>query len=739
VKTIRNCLGLWVWVLVCTLIAYPATARSGEDGKIIKAVAQAKATTSASIGWTIERVDDPRFVHPNFGDHAVQVDKLGYLHAAYGGDHLYYARCTGDYAQSCTVQTVDPQDYTGQYASLALDDQGSPHIAYFAASASESCDEAALKYARWTGSFWQLQEVDRGCRGEQISLALAKDGRPHISYIDSLQEQVWYAYWDGDKWHSEEMAAGYAPSIAMDGEDNLHLVYIGSGTQGSLWYRQKGADGWGAPFKLDSGDIFQHPALAVDSSGGLHISYSDVTRRKLRYANNSTGCWWMQDVDDMDYQGFTALTTNDQDEPVIVYQNKGVRYVFKSSAIWSVPELVVSGGDGYLGLAMDETNQLPVLAYFQARGLYFSRRGVDWQAGERIDQTAQTGLLVSLAADDHGGAHVVYFDESGERLRYAKSNGDMWSLETIVEDVQVDWADIALDSQDQPQVVFEQYLSHDSQPVRYFVRQDSAWQEGPAVSPDTRRAARPSIQIGADGNPSVAFIDGSAYGTQKLVLAEWNGSDWHKQDIDQGELVFSPVLALSPSGEPQVAYAVRPDSLTDMTDRLRYASRRPEGSWNLEEIVSDSEIASIKMAMSLDGTPHLAYLIQNGTDGAALRHSYKDGEAWLTEEVGGWTGAGDVSLVLDASDRPHIGFMHDQSLIYARKGPDGWAVSEWLDGPPAAGYDSFSGFDPTVGDYQDLLLDSAGQPLFVYHGEMDLKAAYRHVRRQLFLPMMRAD
>ncbi|MEJ2709397.1 MAG: hypothetical protein P8074_17435 [Anaerolineales bacterium] len=738
-KTFRNCLGLWVWVLVCTLIVYPASARSGEDGRITKAIAPAKATTSASIEWTIERVDDPRFVHPNFGDHAVQVDNLGHIHAAYGGDHLYYARCTGNSAQSCTVQTVDPQDYTGQYASLALDDQGNPRIAYFAASASASCDEAALKYARWTGSIWQLQEVDRGCRGEQISLALDAAGFPHISYVDSLQEQVWHAYWDGGEWRSEEVAAGRAPSIAVDGGDNLHLVYIGPDTQGSLWYRRKGADGWGAPYKLDSGDIFQHPALAVDSSGGLHISYSDVTRRKLRYANNSSGCWWMQDVDDMDYQGFTALTTNDQDEPVIVYQNMGVRYVYKSNAIWSVPELVVSGGDGYMSLAMDVTNQLPVLAYFQARGLYFSRRLVDWQAGQRIDQTAQTGLLVSMAADNHGGAHVVYFDESGERLRYAKSNGNTWSLENIVEDVQVDWADIALDPQGQPQVVFEQYLSHDSQPVRYFVRRDSTWQEGPAVNPDTGRAAMPSIQISPDGNPSVAFIDGSAYGTQKLVLAEWNGSNWHKQDIDQGELVFSPVLALSPAGEPQVAYAVRLDSLTETTDRLRYAFQRPQGSWNLEEIDSNSEIAAIEMAVSSEGTPHLAYLIHSGTDGAALRHSYWDGETWLTEEVGVFTTASDISLALDASGHPHIGFMYEQSLFYARKESQGWAVSEWLDSSPVAGYDSFSGFNTAVGDYQDLVLDAAGQPLFVYHGEMDLKAAYRRVRRQLFLPMMQND
>jgi hypothetical protein len=35
------------------------------------------------------------------------------------------------------------------------------------------------------------------------------------------------------------------------------------------------------------------------------------------------------------------------------------------------------------------------------------------------------------------------------------------------------------------------------------------------------------------------------------------------------------------------------------------------------------------------------------------------------------------------------------------------------------------------------VLDASGQPLFVYHGEMDLKSASRQIQHQVFLPMMR--
>ena len=43
-----------------------------------------------------------------------------------------------------------------------------------------------LKYARWTGSAWEIQTVDsQGDWGEHSSLALDADGRPHISYHDA--------------------------------------------------------------------------------------------------------------------------------------------------------------------------------------------------------------------------------------------------------------------------------------------------------------------------------------------------------------------------------------------------------------------------------------------------------------------------------------------------------------------------------------------------------------------------
>ena len=149
-------------------------------------------TSLHSLTWHIQRVDAPRYFL-NMRDRSLRLNAQGHPHIAYGGDSLYYARYDGTRWHS---EVVDAGGGVGEYASLALDQAGNPHISYYDETNSD------LKVARWTGSTWQIQTVDSaGDVGGETSLALDASGHPHISYSDWTNYDLKYAYHDGSAWH----------------------------------------------------------------------------------------------------------------------------------------------------------------------------------------------------------------------------------------------------------------------------------------------------------------------------------------------------------------------------------------------------------------------------------------------------------------------------------------------------------------------------------------------------------
>ncbi len=78
------------------------------------------------------------------------------------------------------IQTVDSQGTVGGYTSLALDRNGYPHIGY------HDYTSRAAKYTAWNGTSWTMHilvDPDSSCasNGTYTSLALDADGNPHIT------------------------------------------------------------------------------------------------------------------------------------------------------------------------------------------------------------------------------------------------------------------------------------------------------------------------------------------------------------------------------------------------------------------------------------------------------------------------------------------------------------------------------------------------------------------------------
>jgi hypothetical protein len=214
---------------------------------------------------------------------------ISFYDATPANKDLKYARWTGS---AWDIQTVDATGDVGWWTSLALDSQGRPHIAY------RDETNRDLKYARWTGSSWDIQTVDAaGNKGKYASLALDSQDRPHIAYCYQYVEYVFtfhdlrYARWTGSTWNLQtvdnprHLELGEWTSLALDGQDHAHISCFEGGSNRDLKYIKWTGSAWefvtadgGAPY------VGRYTSIDLDSRGHPHISYFDFSDNNLKYA-----------------------------------------------------------------------------------------------------------------------------------------------------------------------------------------------------------------------------------------------------------------------------------------------------------------------------------------------------------------------------------------------------------------------------------------------------------------------
>jgi hypothetical protein len=155
---------------------------------------------------------------------SIQTDNNNWPHIAYFGiGGLKYASWDG------TQWQIQSLGISGRYASLALDKTTDyPRIAF--------CSNG-LKYASWDGSVWNIQTIDSVCGGGDFggknSLALDNNGDPHIAYTSGTGP-TFYTFWDhiNSQWVKREVTSSElnaeARSLALDSSGIPHIAFCGS-------------------------------------------------------------------------------------------------------------------------------------------------------------------------------------------------------------------------------------------------------------------------------------------------------------------------------------------------------------------------------------------------------------------------------------------------------------------------------------------------------------------------------
>lgn len=271
--------------------------------------------------WTLTTVDEEGYVGR---DTSLALDPSGNPSISYydsSNQDLKYATFDG---QVWNVQTLPiaggPRGY---YPDMVLDSSENPHMVYTSRTyySGDDDDDSPVFYAHHDGTEWQKTVIAMGdSYGYGASLAMDDNDIPHVAYGDSTYSpetgsyyEIMYGVLTGETWEFETVAPGDSyTSLAVEGNGTPHISFVGrtimdSSELGSsasysdiLCYGVKNEDSWNITSVDNANGEFRQNTIALDSDNTPHICYLNYdyydSEYQLKYAVDVNGSWDIQTI-----------------------------------------------------------------------------------------------------------------------------------------------------------------------------------------------------------------------------------------------------------------------------------------------------------------------------------------------------------------------------------------------------------------------------------------------------------
>jgi len=241
-----------------------------------------------------------------------------------------------------------PPSDRGKYSSIAIDSNNNPHISYFDATEG-NLGYRHHNGVEWDDFPSCCTSSD--VHGLYTSIDLDSNNYPHISYYDATNGDLKYAVQkSSNSWWANMLVdgaddIGYHSSLIIDSNQDVHISY--QGDDGDLKYATRPADAaseipWTTSYLTSTGSDPQSTSIAVDSSGNVHISYYEsFDFQGLKYATYDGNSWTTTEVDGGDAQvgptnvGFDSSLALDSSGGVHIsyydFTNGNLKYATPSS------------------------------------------------------------------------------------------------------------------------------------------------------------------------------------------------------------------------------------------------------------------------------------------------------------------------------------------------------------------------------------------------------------------------
>jgi hypothetical protein len=525
------------------------------------------------------------------------------------------------------------EDGVGLQTSIAVDAFAHPSITYY-----DSINKD-LKYAHWTGSAWDIMTVDEegdgddGDWGQFSSLTLDTNGTPHISFYDATKKDLFYGILESSGWDWRRLDSaddvGMYNSIFLDSNNRPHISYYDN-TNGNLEYIRKSGNTWTSPVTVDSGGnvgLYSSLGLANRNSTRPFIAYYDATRADLKYAyfSTTTNAWVRETIFADEFVGrFPSLALN-AGSPRISYFDSGLgqfRYAVRTGTRSWKAEIIDRSSDvgPFSSLAFDNAGQ-PHISYYDDvhdNLKYAHLTGGSW-AISTVDNTGSVGLYTSLKLDGAGNPHISYFDSKEDDIKYARWTGSGWHIQIVDNAVNSSGevgmnTSLVLNSQDMPRVA---YFDGKNDDLKVALWTGSSWLK--RVVDDTDNKGRyPSMAIDNQDNLHLSYYNATG-GSLRYAKGTADGSSWDRMNVDAGGTGLYTSITLDNANFPHISY------FEDTGDNLRYARWNGTG-WELHNVDSEGVLGwYTSIALDNLGRPHITYYDYGNR---SLKYTQLNGATW---------------------------------------------------------------------------------------------------------------
>lgn len=287
----------------------------------------------------------------------------------------------------------------------------------------------------YSNPLWNANQVDP--TGKSGSIALDSNGNPHISYVQSIDENPYlkYGLWNGTGYTSQTIdSADNSGTLKLDNRDQPHILYThGEGVRYKLEYANF-EKLWNTQ-TVDQSDKEIVSSITLDSEGNPHVAYT----KSVYYGNEKTG-----------------------------FYKQSIEYAFFNTTHWVTQTVTstntsVDSAFSALSIALDSANN-PQLIYTQVEKsdansyLPYTNEITYAQYSNGIWHLQNAGINCSYISNVviDSNSHPCFCFQQNHVLSYMYFDGQQWNTQPIA-NLKSDLASHALfylDTSGNPQVYF---------------------------------------------------------------------------------------------------------------------------------------------------------------------------------------------------------------------------------------------------------------------------------------------